>query len=341
MFGPSLEGQGGMAEVARQILASSAHGADIRYFSTVGGGNRLRKLAHAARTEARFLRELRSPPDLVHLHIGANHLSFVRKQGFAQQARALGIPVVLHLHSSLHHQIRFQTPGISSVAVAMMNNATARIAVSEQTRRDLEPWISCEVLYNPVDPAAFSVPDFDPHLPPTLLFLGHLIEAKGVFDLVSVMPSLLRDHPDLRLILGGVGESERLKRQIYDLGIGHAVELPGWLDGPAKLQWIAQAWAVVLPSRFEGMPICLIEAAAAGRASIASRLHGIPEAVIDGVTGRLHSARSTQELEQAIRELLRPGQAQQWGDAARAHAKKTFDRDRCAAQLGQIWRRCL
>jgi len=86
---------------------------------------------------------------------------------------------------------------------------------------------------------------------------------------------------------------------------------------------------VVLPSLYEGMPLVAIEAAAAGRALIATAVDGTMEVVVPGVTGVLVPKRSVEALADAIHDLLdHPLKAQALGRAARRRAEMLFSVER-------------
>ena len=123
------------------------------------------------------------------------------------------------------------------------------------------------VLPNPVDTAgihsAASTPSQWTGEGPHLLGVGRLSREKG-FDLLLEALASLRSHfPHADLILAGAGpEEERLKAQCQTLGLEKAVRFAGRVDPPYAL--FPGASAFVLPSRHEGMPNALIEAAVGG-----------------------------------------------------------------------------
>jgi len=82
-----------------------------------------------------------------------------------------------------------------------------------------------------------------------------------------------------------------------------------------------------LPSRFEGYPASLMEAAAMGIPSITTDIPGCREAVIDGITGLLVKPRDPRDLEAAMEQLLTsPNQRRAMGVCARERAVQAFDR---------------
>lgn len=100
-----------------------------------------------------------------------------------------------------------------------------------------------------------------------------------------------------------------------------------WLPHTSDMDGaLAQCHLVVLPSYREGFPKTLIDAAAAGRASVTTDVPGCRDAVVLGKTGVLCEARSSESLETSIRELLSNRELlEKMGNEARAHAEKYFD----------------
>jgi glycosyltransferase involved in cell wall biosynthesis len=89
---------------------------------------------------------------------------------------------------------------------------------------------------------------------------------------------------------------------------------------------LAQAHIVALPSYREGFPKTLIDAAAAGRASVTTDVPGCRDAIIEGETGLLCTARDGVDLARVLRRLIEDrGLQQRMGAAARRHAETSFD----------------
>ncbi|WP_308918057.1 glycosyltransferase family 4 protein [Jannaschia sp. LMIT008] len=126
-----------------------------------------------------------------------------------------------------------------------------------------------------------------------ILYVGSLIEKKGVWHLLDALSHLPSDMDWTARIVGGGDLANDLARRAAYLGLADRVRF----EGPQTAAHVAvhHRWAhvLVVPSvvgtagRVEGIPVVLMEAMARGRAVIASDLSGIPELVEDGVTGWL------------------------------------------------------
>jgi glycosyltransferase involved in cell wall biosynthesis len=157
---------------------------------------------------------------------------------------------------------------------------------------------------------------------------------KGHEHLVEAVRILTRRLP-VQLLVAGSGEREpALRRQAQDLGTG--VLFLGHRDDVPRL--MAASDLVVLPSLFEAFPTALMEAAAAGRPAVATRVGGVPEIVAEGRTGMLVAPGDPVALADAIAAiLLDPELAGTLGRQAARHAEERFSIVRQAVETQALW----
>ena len=132
--------------------------------------------------------------------------------------------------------------------------------------------------------------------------------------------------PNLHLVLIGDGPaSGELKSLAASLGISAHVTFTGIRKDVGD--FLSMADFFLLISIMEGLPLVLLEAAAAGLPAIASRVGGIPEAVVDGQTGFVVAPSDLEELTQAISRMaaLKPAQRQALGAAAKEMVLREYD----------------
>ncbi len=131
------------------------------------------------------------------------------------------------------------------------------------------------------------------------------------------------------------GELEEMRQR---LGLHHVVEFPGALQQADVLKGWQRASIAVLTSENEGMPVCLMEAAACGIPAVATAVGGVPELVEDGVTGLLVPAGDAAALADALRKLLDDSLlAARMGAAARRRAEAHFSVSRQVDRLLALW----
>lgn len=169
-----------------------------------------------------------------------------------------------------------------------------------------------------------------------LLAVGRLVYEKGHEFLVEAMSAVTR--ADGRAVAGICGEGplrEQLTRQIEALGLQEKVKLLGqWDDVPELL---AAADVFVLPSRWEGLPMALLEAMMAGLPVVAARVEGVEDVVEPGVHGLLVPLESPAELARAILQLLgSPQERARMGKAARERVMTSYTTDRMCEQYLQL-----
>ena len=169
--------------------------------------------------------------------------------------------------------------------------------------------------------------------------MGAIGERKGTWDLVNVIPRVLKAVPGARFRFGGDGEVEKLRAEVKRLGISESVEVLGWLRGDAIPKAFAAADVYCLPSYHEGLPMSILEAMAARLPVVSCPIAGIPEAVMDGKTGSLVNAGDRDGLAGALIELLCDGAKRtRMGVAGRARAESHFDVDHLVSDVKNIWR---
>ncbi len=112
--------------------------------------------------------------------------------------------------------------------------------------------------------------------------LGRLVPHKR-FDLAVKAWEQVRPHVGGRLVIAGKGpELERLRSMA-----GPGVELPGRITEQEKLDLLASAWLMVHPASHEGWGLVITEAAAYGTPSLAFRVPGLRDSIVDGMSGIL------------------------------------------------------
>src|SRR5213594_4212868 len=129
---------------------------------------------------------------------------------------------------------------------------------------------------------------------------------KGIDEVLEVMPSLVREMPDLvYLILGDGDDRSRLESKTQALGMHSHVLFGGYIPEEEKAAHYRLADAFVMPGRGEGFGIVYLEAMACGIPVVASKLDAGREAVLDGRLGVVADPANPQEIRTAIKEALR------------------------------------
>ena len=154
--------------------------------------------------------------------------------------------------------------------------------------------------------------------------VGRLAPQKGQRHLIAAMPVLLERVPRAHAVIAGGGDLEAYLRDLADeMGVGDRVHVLGpRRDVPALMHAID---VFAMPSIWEGFGLVLLEAMAAGRPIVASRVATIPEVVVDGQTGILVPAGDPLALADGLAALAdQPALARQYGEAGRERLRRQF-----------------
>lgn len=173
---------------------------------------------------------------------------------------------------------------------------------------------------------------------PLVGVVGRLEAQKGHTHLLDAWPAVVRALPDARLLLVGEGSLRGpLQAQARAAGVARSVIFAGYrADVPRMLDAMD---VVALPSLHEGMPLTVIEAAAAARPVVATAVDGTVEVVREGETGRLVPPADAAAFGRALVDVLSsPERGAALGRAARALALEQFGIDRQVEATARIYR---
>jgi glycosyltransferase involved in cell wall biosynthesis len=204
---------------------------------------------------------------------------------------------------------------------AVPNGVAIPPAISEEDRRSVRAGFGCN--------------------DETLLILaaGRHSEQKNFSALLKAAKLLPDGLPNWRLIIAGDGPlCNDLHAQAAALGIERSVDFPGELGNLGQVMQAADVFA--MPSLWEGLPLVLLEAMAAGLPIAGTRIDGISEVVTHGQTGLLAEPNDAQSLADALATLLRSkDERERLSEAALALVKETYSLDTVLKTLSKIYDR--
>lgn len=189
---------------------------------------------------------------------------------------------------------------------------------------------------------------------------GHLKDSLGIAphsQLIGCVARLapVKDHPTLlkaflgvkrriknaKLLLMGDGEQRpKIEELISHLGMNNDVILTGFRSDVSNLLQTIDVFA--LASKSEGMPLAIIEAMAAEKPVVATRVGGITELVVEGETGHLVDPQDAEGMTRALVDLLEnPSRAVALGKKGRQRAEELFSLAHTVNQYEEVYRGCL
>ena len=171
--------------------------------------------------------------------------------------------------------------------------------------------------------------------------VGRLTPVKGIPYLLETARMLLRQGANVKVLVVGDGNIRPdLMTQTRDLGISDNVVFLGHREDTDVLLQALDIFA--LPSLSEGIPMALLEAMAASRAVVASRVGGIPEIIEDEVEGFLVEPMDVNRLTERCRRLIEsPDVARRMGEQARKRVERDFSATVMADRVASVYKELL
>ena len=276
-------------------------------------------------------------PDLIHIHNFGPSILFHHETADAHPTSML---FTVQMEISPYKKAGPDTLMERTLRAADWVNCVSSETLAQVRQRVPETIPRSSVVFNGlhVSPA---LPPALPLEPPTLLCLGRLQRQKG-FDLaLSALASIIDRFPATHLIIAGDGpERGSLERQVADLNLTGAVDFVGWISPDNVLALIGSVSMVIMPSRYEGLPLVGLEAALMARPIVASRISGLSEIVLHEKTGLLIQPEDTEGLADAIVFLLaHPEAAVQMGRAGRSRVQELFSWEHCVEAYDTLYRK--
>ena len=179
--------------------------------------------------------------------------------------------------------------------------------------------------------------------PPHVVCVARLEPVKNHGVLLRAFALLRERGVAFRGVLLGDGKArETVLATRRDLGLEELVDMPGAADQDAVRDWLGRASISALSSDSEGMPVSLMEAAAAGVPVVATDVGGNGQLVADGETGYIVPPRDPAAFAAALERLLREADRRaRFGQAARRRALERFSLSHQVDQMIAVWEKVL
>jgi glycosyltransferase involved in cell wall biosynthesis len=308
MLGTDPNGKGGIASVVTVLREEGfLDQQNVRYVTSHREGTPFKKLTTMILATGQVLWYCSfARPSIVHAH-SSSRGSFIRKSVLLAIARFFGCPTVFHLHGAEFHHFAEKESGslLRWWIRRTLERSSKVIALSESWAAFLStyaPAATIQVVPNSVrlrKPSSKRVEEAG-----RILFLGHVENRKGIFELLAALSLLKDSFSYARLVVCGDGHLDLARKMADELGISSNVEFHGWVDADQKAEELTRASVFTLPSYDEGLPMAMLEAMAAKKAIVVTSVGGIPEVIRNGENGLLVPPGNTDTLAQALEEVL-------------------------------------
>jgi glycosyltransferase involved in cell wall biosynthesis len=221
----------------------------------------------------------------------------------------------------------------------LMSKSDVVTAISTHTANELNG-----IVEKPIEIIPFSAAMVERHERTTekkdIIFVGRLVERKGVTYLIEAFSQVTGSIPHRLVIIGDGPERARLEEKVIRLGIENRVRFTGTITDDELKQYYQSCSFFVLPAVYdkkgdtEGLGVVLLEAMSYEKAVVASNVGGITDIVIDQENGLLVPPADAVALARAIERMARSRRLRKTlGHAARKTVDEKFNWDKIVRKL--------
>lgn len=267
----------------------------------------------------------------------------------AQRKNIALVSTINSWYANEHGKVSLKGKIYTTLELATNSNLDLYITVSENDRQSLLrsniPNEKIELIYNAVNTNSQNISHNTdllrrqysiPQNSIICIAVGRLVAIKGFDILIQTAHLLGKQLKNVHFLIVGDGQCKaELADQVNALGVNKSVTFAGYQDHETVLSFVKSSDIFIMPSRYEGTPIALLEAASLGIPVIASNVGGIPELVQDQVHALLVPPDDPQSLAQAVKRIINDKKlAETLSANAVERIKEKFNIDR---QLELTW----
>lgn len=304
MIGPARDVKGGMTTVVDNYFEYGLSSlVKLDYCESINDKSKFQKGIKEVCGYIHFCRIV-NKYDLVHIHMASGRSTY-RKIEYIKKAKKNKKKVVVHIHGGGFADFyAAQNERNKRKIEKGLNLADKVIVLSQEWKQyflQIIPKEKLEILYNGVEvPKEFNK-DYNNNC---ILFLGRLCEEKGVYKLLEAIKVLSVTHPDIKLNICGSGEEDKILKYIRDNSLSNNVKLIGWVAKYQREKQLKENSIFVLPSKYEAMPMSLLEAMAYRNIPVCTNVGGIPQIIQDGTNGILIKKYEVKSIIEALEKVL-------------------------------------
>lgn len=336
-FPPPITGQ----SLAADLLRNGLQEAGIEYYELdlaepIGGENLLRRLMHLAKVEGRLAVLCIRHRDLnVYFQLGHGKTALIRDMFFMATAEVFGRPCIGHVHGSGFRKALDGLPRpVRWFEKRLIGRLKAAVVLSESLRTMFDGVLCLDRVHavdNGIDSEfvgmTLGAPERAQSEALRILFLSNFMTAKGFSTLLRTAVQAQKNNKNWRFVFIG----EKIAKQdvdidayIADYGLTN-VEVRDVVVGAQKHAAYREADVFILPSSYEGQPLCILEAMFESLPVITTKVGGIPEIFSDETGVRYVSPGAPEQIYDVLCALEHePEKLKTMGQANRALAMSRF-----------------
>jgi glycosyltransferase involved in cell wall biosynthesis len=299
----------------------------------------LRTLAASVRWV--YVMALREKRAVVHFNLALDKRALLRDSPLILVARLFRRRIVVHIHGG-----EFITgvgiPSWLESVIALTLAHVPIIVLSQKEKAMLEKRVrNAQIFVLPncvgVEEATSFQRSYVDDEPLTILFLGRIALSKGI-DLIYLSLEILKEaEVNFRFVIAGSGPAEEYYIPKFRKLLGPKFEFSGVVAGAAKTELLKKCDVFLLPSRFEGLPMALLESMAFGLVAITTDVGSISTVLKDGDNGVLVDARPSAIVAALKRLSTDRSYMQALSENARRHILHNLRPETYVTRLNEIY----
>ncbi len=273
---------------------------------------------------------------ICHKYLGVKHI-------LTEHAAGLAALDKLPIRRRVLQYIYNNTDAMTTVSMFIKNNLEGRLQSAFKDRSDFGISIipmGVEIgRHRKLEDKAVTKENKRVHSKNILLFIGRLVDKKGLGFLIDAMPTILRETPDTLLLVCGDGPLREIwESKARDLNISHKIQFLGRVSDREKQDFLSIADILIVPSiitaenDYEGLPVVILEGLASGLPVIASDIGGICDAIKDGYNGFLIEEKRIDLISEKVLDLLKNPQLWEVLSEHALESSKKYDWNAIAAK---------
>lgn len=242
-----------------------------------------------------FLKLRKIKPDVIYAET-----VFAGGLGGVLAKKILGIPVIVRPVGELYTASWITR---KTLIKFVLTNSTLVLAMTKHMEKEARSYgkIETAVLPDGVDYEYFKNYPKQKRVRNSVLYVGRLIETKGVKDLIKALSEVIKSIPGAKLFIAGYGnQEEELKKLTIALNLTKNIIFLGKVEKSDVAKYMKSSEIFVLPSYSEGFPLVLAEALACGLPVITTKVKGLPEIIKDKINGYLIEPGDYKDLAEKI-----------------------------------------
>lgn len=338
-IGPHFESKGGVASVIKIFKSEGFFkNGHNKFIPTMEDGSKLYKLLVFFKALIIFVQKIRKAK-LIHVHLSGK-ASFWRKSIFMFIANLLGVPVITHLHDSgfpiFYESTSDFQKKIINKALSNSNKLFVLSAEIQEFLSKLSLGVEPEIFPNPVILNTATVPRNRSEQ--TILFLGRIVQDKGIGELLEATAIVKAAIPSVQLIIGGDGDMDLLQKLIDHFNLHSNVTIKGWIRNKDREVLMRTSTVLVLPSYGEGQSMSVLEAMESYLPVISTNVGGNSFLIENGSSGLLVPLKDANALAAAIILILGdPSLRIELVRAARQRVEELFDSKKVISKVAELY----